>query len=87
MFELGLGLAMLSTVSALVLMRWGVWRCLRWCDLDVALDRVRAELLARFEPARGGLLGDVDVTGVEVAVGTGGGLAADWQATRASAYN
>ena len=55
-FELGLGLAMLSTVSALVLMRWGVWRCLRWCDLDVALDRVRAELLARFEPARGGLL-------------------------------
>ena len=29
--------------------------------MDVALDGVRAELLARFEPARGGLPGDVDV--------------------------
>ena len=70
---MGLGLAILSTVSALVLMRWGVWRCLRWCDLDVALDRVRAELLARFEP-RGGLLRDV-TGGGWVAVGTGGVLA------------
>ena len=84
MFELGLGLAMLSTVSALVLMRWGVWRCLRWCDLDVALDRVRAELLARFEPARGGLLRYV--TGGWVGGSRDGGRsgrAARGQATRA----
>ena len=89
MFELGLGLAMLSTVSALVLMRWGVWRCLRWCDLDVALDRVHAELLARFEPARGGLLRYV--TGGSWVGGSrdgwSSGRAAGGQATRASAYN
>ena len=51
-----------------------MWRCLRWCDLDVALDRVRAELLARFEP-RGGLLRYVTGGWVWVAGGTGGGLA------------
>eukprot|EP00964_Phaeocystis_antarctica_P032555 scaffold18437_cov53-Phaeocystis_antarctica.AAC.1 len=37
---------------------WGLWRCLRWRDLGVVLDRVHAELLARNE-LRGGLLRDV----------------------------
>ena len=50
-----LGLA----VSAMVLAgHWGLWRCLRWRDLGVVLDRVHAELLARNE-LRGGLLRDV----------------------------
>ena len=40
----------ICTVSALVLAaHWGLWRCLRWRDLGVVLDRVRAELLARNE--------------------------------------
>ena len=51
-----------------------MWRCLRWCDLDVALDRVRAELLARFEP-RGGLLRYV----------TGGGCG--WQEGRVEVWH
>ena len=44
-----LGLAICSGSALVLAGHWGLWRCLRWRDLGVVLDRVRAELLARNE--------------------------------------
>ena len=44
-----LGLVIYSGSALVLAGHWGLWRCLRWRDPGVVLDRVRAELLARAE--------------------------------------